>query len=143
MKRAEESEMSAALIEAPELGRPTTGRPAAPVRALRSVPTEEREGRPGRGSARAVRPVGRSATGVTAPKLRQPHVQARSCRVDATARPLPAVAQAAWRLTNRGIAVIMITGAMLVAAALTVITATAVTVTAEDYRPDQSALAGR
>jgi hypothetical protein len=53
------------------------------------------------------------------------------------------VAQATWRLTNRGIAVIMIAGAMLVAAALTVITATAVTVTAEDYRPDQSALAGR
>lgn len=132
--------MSAALIERPELSRPTAER-RAPVRSLRSVPTTDRR-RPSRGSARAVRPVGRATTGAPAPSLRRPEVQARSCRSEVTRR-MPAAAEATWRLTNRGIAVIMVTGAMLVAAALTVITATALTVTAEDYRPDQSALAGR
>jgi hypothetical protein len=54
-----------------------------------------------------------------------------------------AVADAGWRLTNRGIAVIMVAGAVLAAAALTVITATAFTVTSDDYRPASSAVSHR
>ncbi len=136
--------MSAALIEAPELGRPTTSRRATPGRTLRSAPTKRRQRRTSRSSAPAVRPLGRSYTGATAPEIRRPvEAPVRSCRTDVAARPLPAMAKATWQLTNRGIAVIVIAGAMLAAAALTVITATALTVTAEDYRPNQSALTGR
>jgi hypothetical protein len=49
-----------------------------------------------------------------------------------------------WRLTDRGIAVVLITGAVLLAAAVTVITATAITVTSADYvQPGHSAIVGR
>lgn len=48
---------------------------------------------------------------------------------------------AGWQLTNRGIAVVLITGAVLAAAAITVITATAITVTSDGYHSTGSALA--
>ncbi|HLT61055.1 MAG TPA: hypothetical protein VK020_07670 [Microlunatus sp.] len=40
-----------------------------------------------------------------------------------------------WRLTGRGVAVIMVVGLLIAAAALTVIGATVVRVTSDDYRP--------
>ncbi|HEY9291260.1 MAG TPA: hypothetical protein VIP98_08285 [Microlunatus sp.] len=58
-------------------------------------------------------------------------------------RTVATAESAGWRLTNRGIAVVLITGAVLVAAAIMVITATALTVTSDDYRPSQSALVSR
>jgi len=57
----------------------------------------------------------------------------------AVAPPAPSV----WRLTNRGIAVVLIAGALLAAAAITVITATAITVTSDGYHAHESALVGR
>jgi hypothetical protein len=119
--------MSAALIEAPGDRRERT-----------------RESRPSRGSARSVRPVARPATVVAPPQIGRPAVRsisaARACRSEprATARPVSRAVEAGWQLTNRGIAVVLITGAVLVAAAVTVITATALTVTSEDYRPSLS-----
>jgi hypothetical protein len=66
----------------------------------------------------------------------------RSRQTTASARIAGSVA-AGWQLTNRGIAVVLVAGAVLAAAALTVITATAITVTSEGYHPHGSALAHR
>ena len=128
--------MTAATIDAPALRRGDS-RPRRTVRGTR----------PSRGSARTVRPTARSLTGVAAPQV-QPRTlrtaTARSCDVVAPERRLTATAAVAgWRLTNRGIAVIMVAGAVLAAAALTVIAATALTVTSEDYQPTSSAVAHR
>lgn len=131
--------MSAAMIEAPSTATRTG-----------SI-TRTRQLRPGRGGGRGTRPVSRSMAGVAAPALvghTRPRPDARSCRPEYR-RPAPITAAAAdavsagWRLTNRGIAVVLITGALLVAAAVTVITATAITVTSDDYHPHGSALAHR
>lgn len=100
-------------------------------------PRPRRTVRPGRGlgpprhhldRTRRLRRRGRSA--------------ARSCRIPAGATHSASIAPA-WRLTNRGIAVILVSGAILAAAAITVVTATAVTVTSSDYRPPQSSVVGR
>lgn len=137
--------MSAATIEAISSargGKDRAARTAAPIRVRRP--------RRSRGSGRAAAPVGRSTTGVAAPQLIPVGGQqgaSRACRgerVAADTRSAHQVAAAGWQLTNRGIAVVMITGAMLLAAAVTVITATALTVTSADYNPPgHSAVAGR
>lgn len=146
--------MSAASLE----------RPAVAVRSAGT--TRTRQLRPARGGGRGTRPVSRSVSGVPGPSVdRRLRVDARACRpqpeprVDrGGARPRtraeigrPSRAglrvadpvAAGWHLTNRGIAVVLIAGAVLAAAALTVITATAVTVTSQDYHPHGSALAHR
>ena len=48
---------------------------------------------------------------------------------------------ASWRLTDRGVAVVLVVGLMIMVAALTVVGLTAVQVTGSDYRPGGSALA--
>ncbi|SDT35379.1 hypothetical protein [Microlunatus soli] len=143
--------MSAATIEAVSSAhgdKDRATRTAAPIRVRRP--------RRSRGSGRGAAPVGRSTTGVAAPRLvpgRSVPVDGRqatatACRDERVAaagvRSVRQAATASWRLTNRGIAVVMITGAMLMAAAVTVITATALTVTSPDYTPaGHSAVAGR
>lgn len=156
--------MSAALIEAPEQRRvearpsgarrasasPDTRRSSRTVNRPNSRPGSQpgtrRGRRPSRGSARAGRPVGRSVTAVAPPRIgpaAAPTMPSgvRSCRVERAQRVRAVqAAQAGWRLTERGIAVVLIAGAVLAAAAVTVITATALTVTSEDYRPAGSSL---
>lgn len=82
--------------------------------------------RPGRGSGRRARPQARPARPIAAPSLaplRRP--SSGSC----AGPPLPA----AWRVTERGLGVIMIAGLMIVAAAVAVISLTAFQVTSETY----------
>jgi len=130
--------MSAATLE----------RPAVAGRSAET--TRTRQLRPGRGAGRGTRPVSRSLSGVAAPRLdRQTRLASgsRACRPEFRQSSAPARAAAAasagWRLTNRGIAVVLITGALLAAAAITVITATAITVTSDSYHSQGSALVGR
>lgn len=130
--------MSAATLE----------RPAVTVRSAGT--TRTRQLRPGRGGGRGTRPITRSLSGVGAPAVgsgRRLRATARGCSAEANRRQAtPVVAESVtsgWRLTNRGIALVLITGAVLVAAALTVITATAVTVTSDNYHSHGSALAHR
>lgn len=130
--------MSAATLERPAVA----GRSAGTTRA--------RQLRPGRGAGRGTRPVSRSVSGVPAPRLdrrSRPGSGTRACSPEFRPSSAPAKAVAAastgWRLTNRGIALVLITGALLAAAAITVITATAITVTSDGYHSQGSALAGR
>jgi hypothetical protein len=61
----------------------------------------------------------------------------RACVVDVAApapAPLP-VARAVTRLTDRGIAVVLVAGAMIVVAAVTVIALTALRVTGDNAQP--------
>lgn len=54
-------------------------------------------------------------------------------------RPQPVVAASpGWRLTDRGLAVVMALGLVLVAIALSVVVSTALTVTDDNYRPTAS-----
>ena len=100
---------------------------------------DHRPGPPGgspAGPAAAVRagPVARPVGPVPAPSLRSAHrATARSCRVDvaSTAR--------AWRLTDRGIAVVLVLAVMITVAAVAVIGLTAWQVTGTDYQPPAGA----
>lgn len=130
--------MSAATLERPAVA----GRSAGTTRT--------RQLRPGRGAGRGTHPVSRSASGVAAPRLdRRQRLRSgsRACSPEFRQQSVPAKALAAastgWRLTSRGIAVVLITGVLLAAAAITVITATAITVTSDGYHSQGSALAGR
>lgn len=130
--------MSAATLE----------RPAVAGRSTET--TRTRQLRPGRAAGRGTRPVSRSVSGVPAPELgrrRQLRPGSRACSPEfraASARPRTAAAASmGWRLTNRGIAVVLITGALLAVAAITVITATAITVTSDGYHSHGSALVRR
>ena len=126
--------MSAATIE------------TSPVGTSLDRPVRGRRLRPSRGSGRGGRPVTRSLTGSGAPTLQRSAAttaEVRGCQSAPVRRTVATAESAGWRLTNRGIAVVLITGAVLVAAAIMVITATALTVTSDDYRPSQSALVSR
>jgi hypothetical protein len=101
---------------------PTAGRgPGAPARRLRSP-------RPGRGRGRAGVPQLRPAVRLPAPALdRAQPARAAACHQSA--------ADAGWRLTERGLALVLVTGMMIVAAALCVIGLTALRVTSDGYQP--------
>ena len=126
--------MSAATVERPAV----VGRSAGTTRT--------RQLRPGRGAGRSTRPIARSVSGVPAPSLDRRSSVSRGCGPDipqAVATPAVSAASIGWRLTNRGIAVVLITGALLAAAAITVIAATAITVTSDGYHSQGSALVQR
>lgn len=105
---------------------------AAPTRLRRRT-----EGRPARPSGSARGPLARPVlSGSTAPSVAgarglvgAPSNAVRACRVDAVSHG-PAI----WRLTDRGIALALAVGAMIVLAALIVIGLTAWRVTGPDYR---------
>ena len=81
------------------------------------------------GSAQRGGPRARALGGVPAPSLRRSQVSAaRGCLVEATA-PLPV------RLTERGIAVILVVALMIAVAAAMMIGLTALRVTSPDYLP--------
>lgn len=135
--------MSAATIERPSVVGSTSG-------VGSSGSTRTRRLRRGRGAGRGTGPVSRSTSGVAAPQLRsgrKVRAEVSGCSPEFSRSTATAVvsesAAAGWRLTNRGIAVILIAGAVLVAAAITVIAATAVTVTSDSYHPHGSALSHR
>lgn len=108
-----------------------------PTRPLRRSPG-------GRGSGRASAPTLRPSHICPSPSARSSTVSSvRSCVVPV---PVPAGAVSvggsvtSWRLTERGVGVVLVIGLMIMVAALTVIALTAVTVTGEGYRPFVSAI---
>ena len=85
--------------------------------------------RPAPRPASARGPVARPARPVPAPGLRsgrRPTV--RSCRIDGAV-------PRSWRLTDRGIAIVLVLAVMITVAAVTVIGLTAWQVTGADYQP--------
>ena len=85
--------------------------------------------RRGLGTGRRNGPWARPTHAVPAPTLTKPQRSTvQACQLEATAG-----AQLGWRLTDRGIAVIMVVGMMIVTAALSVVGLTAVRVTSTDY----------
>ena len=121
--------MSVAFAE-PVLDRPMVdaqlGRPS-PER----VRTKPRRSGPGVGPT--ARPRRRRFSPSAAAR---PGVGARACA------PAPVVQRAqTWRLTDRGLAVVLVVAAALVAASIAVVGLTALRVTGESYHPSHSAAA--
>lgn len=117
--------MNVSTLEAPQ-GVPAVGQPTtapAPSRA---------PGRTGRRTGRGTGPQARPARTVPGTPLGRPRVlRPQACTVEA---PVPlAPAGGAWRLTERGIALVLVTGLLIVTAALTVVGLTALRVTGERY----------
>lgn len=107
----------------------SSGTIAQPARPVRSAP-----GRPGRRSGRSSAPVGRPGSGVPAPELRRSvAVAAASCVADVRPHAQCRRVRSIVRLTDRGIAVILVAGVMVAIAALTVVSATASHVTSDHY----------
>lgn len=115
-----------------------SGRPPGSSRTVRSR-------RPGRGSGRRAAPTLRASQPCPSPTLaRSTPPQLRACLAPRRAAQLRPEARAGtstsgWRLTDRGLAVVLVTGLMIMMAALTVVGLTAVKVTGEGYRASVSA----
>jgi hypothetical protein len=129
----EETTMAASVMERVGMG---TAAVAAPGR-VRTRPL-----RPGRGTGRQTRPQARPARPVAAPQLAVPQLTRASspsgCRVErpsaGTATSAKATsASAGWRLTERGIALVLATGLAIAAAAVVVVTLTALRVTGDSF----------
>lgn len=121
----------------PDLGERRAPEPAQQVRPQRRP--RQRELRPGWGTGRRTRPTSRPAHPVSAPRL-EPAVRpdVASCRVSApvlTTQSAPAPVPSRWRLTERGIALVLATGLAIAAAALVVVSLTALQVTGDSYAP--------
>ena len=127
--------MSATTVEAPEAVAPVRNHREAVQPARRSAPARVR---PVRRSGRSIGPRARPAGFVPVPRL-TPSTghRARACVVDFAAQaPAPQpVARIVTRLTDRGIAVVLVAGAMIVVAAVTVIALTALRVTGDNAQP--------
>jgi hypothetical protein len=105
--------------------------PADPV--TRAAPAV-RPRRTRRGPGPGVRPSARPARAVPAPELRRgSRLATRSCTVTPEA-DRPQTAAAGWRLTDRGVALLLVTAAMIVTAAVVVVGLTAIRVTGERYQ---------
>jgi hypothetical protein len=63
---------------------------------------------------------------------RRPSLRPQSCSVAAPA-PLPTDRPSSWRLTDRGIALVLVTGLLIITAALAVVGLTAFRVTGERF----------
>lgn len=108
-----------------------------PVSASRSAPRSLSGARPSapsrtrpRRSGPGVGPSARPAAPVAAPSLspvRTPRPQ--SCQADAA--PVP---PRSWRLTERGVALVLVTAVLIVTAAVAVVGLTALRVTGDGYR---------
>lgn len=100
------------------------------VRRRRAEPMIGRStGRSGRPQARPPRPLRGPRLGV------DPLVPALACDLERPDVPRLRVESAGWRLTDRGIAVIIAAGLAIATAALVVIGLTAMRVTADGYAP--------
>ena len=98
--------------------------------------------RPARGRARSGTPQLRPLAHVPAPTLAPAASQTRRSRACAaslpdTVRPAPtgAAGGVSWRITDRGIALVLLAVAMIAVAALAVIIPTALRVTGDNYQP--------
>jgi len=111
--------------------------PTAPGQAASTRPLPSRRlrpRRPGRGSGRAASPTLRPATFWPAPAgSRSPRTHGRSCAMP-TSQLAATTSEPTWQLTDRGVAVLLVAGLMIMVAALTVVGLTAITVTGEGYR---------
>jgi hypothetical protein len=117
--------MSAVTLEHDMSASPTLRRPVAAPPRQRTRPD-----RPSRGTGRQTGPQARPGQVVDAPTLHRPTAaRVQGCRAEAAV-----AAPAAWRLTNRGIAVILTAAVMITFAALTVIGLTALRVTSPTYQ---------
>ena len=88
--------------------------------------------RPGRGSARGRSPQARPGRAVPAPSFQtSPAVPVRGCAAE---RAVVTAGPTRWQLTDRGIAVVLVTVLMIVVAALAVIGLTAFRVTGDSYQ---------
>jgi len=95
--------------------------------------------RRGLGSGRRNGPWARPTHAVPAPTLaRHQRSTVQGCQLEGTA-----AARLGWRLTDRGIAVILVVGLMIVTAALSVVALTAIRVTSTDYPVFVHAASGR
>ncbi|HEY0238029.1 MAG TPA: hypothetical protein VGC37_05250 [Friedmanniella sp.] len=135
--------MSVAFAE-PVLDRPTAdvraGRPSAtPTRTAptRTAPGRTTPRRPGPGVGPTARP---RRLRFTAPAIAGTTSVARACEVEAAAVRLVA-RPGSWRLTDRGLAVVLVLAAALVAASVAVVGLTALRVTSESYHPSHSVAA--
>lgn len=136
--------MSATTVETPQTEvRPEAGAPAARPARSRQAPSRQVRVRPAGRSGRGLAPRSRPAGPVAPPSLRsdeQPRV--RACVGEsAPAIELPVPAPARTRLTDRGIAVILVAGAMIVLAAVTVVALTAFRVTSDSSVPLSTSVA--
>jgi hypothetical protein len=128
--------MSATTAEVPQdstTTRPGTGTVTARIRHGRPARV-----RPARRSGRSLAPRARPGSFAPAPALvPSTRRQARACNVEAPVTEVVAdlAPQVHTRLTDRGIAVILVAGAMIVMAALVVVGLTAVRVTSDDAQP--------
>ncbi len=92
--------------------------------------------RPGRRSGRSPSPTSRPEGAVKAPVLRQVRSRPHACEVTG------AVPQSSeWRLTDRGITMILVVATMIAMAALSVIGLTAARVTSERFQSATSIVA--
>lgn len=106
-------------------------------RGTRSSPPRRvaHPGRPARGSARSFRPQARPAGVVDPPTFRRARSAGhRSCTV-----ALPPAPMATWRLTDRGIAAVLVVAAMIALTGLSVLGLTAWRVTSERFQPTSQA----
>ena len=110
----------------------TSEETAAPefLRTAAAPGTRQRPRRAGRGSGRVARPQARPPRPVVAPDLAfdAPAI-AHGCEVARSAEPKT------WRLTERGIALIIAAGMAIAAAALVVVGLTAMRVTGDGFAP--------
>lgn len=134
--------MSVAHAE-PVLDRPTAaehvGRAtSAPARTApsRTTPSRTTPRRPGPGVGPTARP---RRLRFTAPAVPSTSSGPRAC--EAAPAPAPRPAGQTWRLTERGLAVVLVVAAALVAASIAVVGLTAVRVTGESYRASHVAAA--
>lgn len=119
--------MSVAFAE-PVLDRPTAAR-----RAVAPAPTRARPRRPGPGVGPTARP---RRLRFAAPPVVGSRSAARACQAAPVLQGSPT-----WHLTERGLAVVLVVAAALVAASITVVGLTALRITGESYRPSHSAVA--
>src|SRR6476469_196836 len=97
-------------------------------------PTRRRRTRPARGNGRAVTPRLKPAVSLPAPTVAPAggEAQPRACRTAPAGRREPsmtAVRTPSWRLTERGIALVLVVVAMVAVSALAVVVPTALRVT--------------
>lgn len=110
---------------------------ATPDRAGRASATTTAPVRPRRRTGRGTGPEARPARRPAAPPVvRSAGIPSHGCSVTV---PLPAppraprAEKAHWQLTDRGIALVLVTGLLIAAAALAVVGLTAIRVTGERY----------
>lgn len=109
--------------------------------ARSSTEVRPRELRPGWGTGRRTRPRSRPAGPVAAPRLNPVMAPgARGCQVErpavrSVALSVPTLTTATWKLTDRAVALVLAAVLAIAAAAVVVVSLTALRVTGDTYLP--------